>query len=114
MEHSQRYSLVVATVPAPDLQKSINRSGKQSWQQLKKKMQVTVVSVLLVFLVAMLWSQQVEGHWNFTTDLRGRDGRDGKDGSPGRDGRDGRDGEKGKSDQKETWGPGEGGEIQDP
>ena len=62
-------------------------------------MQVTAVSVLM-FLVAMLWSQQVEGHWNCTADLRGRDGRDGKDGSPGRDGRDGRDREKGEVGSK--------------
>ena len=50
--------------------------------------------------MAMLWSQQAEGHWNCTADLRGRDGRDGKESSPGRDGRDGRDGEKGESGPK--------------
>ena len=76
-------------------------------EKQKRKMQVTTVSVLM-FLVAMLWSQHAEGHWNFTTDLRGRDGRDGKDGSPGRDGRDGRDGEKGEVGPKGApGGPGE-------
>ena len=63
-------------------------------------LQVSVVSFLLLFLMAMLWSQQAEGHWNCTADLRGRDGRDGKEGSPGQDGRDGRDGEKGESGPK--------------
>lgn len=69
-------------------------------EELKWKMQASAVSFLLLFLVAMLWSQQAEGHWNCTADLRGRDGRDGKEGSPGRDGRDGRDGEKGESGPK--------------
>ena len=69
-------------------------------EELKWKMQASAVSFLLLFLVAMLWSQQAEGHWNCTADLRGRDGRDGKDGLPGRDGRDGRDGEKGESGPK--------------
>ena len=76
-------------------------------EELKWKMQASAVSFLLLFLVAMLWSQQAEGHWNCTADLRGRDGRDGKEGSPGRDGRDGRDGEKGESGLRRARGESE-------
>ena len=46
-------------------------------EELKWKMQASAVSFLLLFLMAMLCSQQAEGHWNYTADLRGRDGRDG-------------------------------------